>query len=79
MFSLNGGGSGTGFGRVEESHEGKAAIYNYGYDWIRSDGAGGTYLTFHNRSDITYFKRIVFLEDSVFKGGITMSTATFLP
>ncbi|PKV48682.1 natural product precursor [Aquimarina sp. MAR_2010_214] len=54
MFFLNGGGSATGGGRVEGTHGGRAAIYSYGYDAIRLNGAGGTYLTFHNRSNINY-------------------------
>lgn len=58
MFMLNGGGIATGGGNITApaGAYGKLANFDYGYDSQRSDGNGGTFLTFHNRTCVYYVK-----------------------
>ena len=54
MFQLNGGGIPTEAGNVCAPHgtSGAHMRFDYGYDSYRSDGHGGYYTTYHNRSNL---------------------------
>lgn len=54
MFMLNGGGVATGSGNTSDVSSGNCYNYDYGYDSVRNDGNGGTYITYHNRSNVTF-------------------------
>jgi hypothetical protein len=54
LFMLNGGGIATAGGNICAPH-GPAGIvqnFDYGYDVSRTDAYGGTFLTFHNRTNL---------------------------
>ena len=62
LFMLNGGGIETGPGHIKDYATGYCLEFDYGYDSNRDGGyggntggyggGGGTYTTFHNRSNV---------------------------
>ena len=51
MALLRAGGTATAGGRIEAMHHGHLTQFDYGYDAIRTNNDGSTYLTFHDRSN----------------------------
>ncbi len=54
MFQLNGGGVATPAGNICSQHGPDQILMNfdYGYDVMRSNPDGTTYLTFHSRTNV---------------------------
>jgi hypothetical protein len=54
MFQLNGGGVATPGGTICGPHGQSQAVvqYDYGYDAVRNNPDGTTYITYHNRSNV---------------------------
>ncbi len=55
LFGLTGGGMATGGGtNLEAIHGGQTTCFDYGYDAVRNNPDGSTFITYHNRTNIRY-------------------------
>jgi hypothetical protein len=52
MFTLNGDGMRTDPGHATDNSGGRCQTYDYSYDSQRSNGSGGTFITYHGRSNV---------------------------